>query len=73
MNMAISKFENYLCDIEDDTKGIVNKLIRRVAVDAYNNGVTDSVEATYKLDAKCDAQEDILTAAEKAICALYIK
>lgn len=73
--MAISKFDNYLCDIEDESKSAVNKLIRKIAKDSYNNGVSDAQIAAGKVDedAVFNDAEMLAVAIEKAIVDLYVQ
>ena len=69
--MAISKFENYLCDIEDENKSAINKLIRKVATEAYNNAVTDSKEAITSVSHSATRQAD--ECMQSVLTELYVR
>jgi len=67
------KFESFRIDLEDENKGDINKMISKVAKEAYNRGVSDSQDALLGIDAMLGAQEQFAIKAENAICANYVK
>lgn len=67
------KFESFRIDLEDENRGGIEKIISKVAREAYNKGIDESRDAVLGVDKRCDSWEEFQLAAESVMCANYVK